>query len=227
MPGKREEYLTWEEKFMANALLETTRSKDPSTQVGACIVKNKKILSTGYNGLTRGMSDDVVYWNSIGEKTGERKKIKNPWVVHAELNAILNYHGSSQDMQGSTLYVTLFPCGNCANAIIQAGIKKVVWLRMYSDKEDIEMTKERFDAAGVIYEQYIPDVELIKEDAQKLTLKLQELLKKDNLKRRILEKRKYEKLFDDYLNEKIDYKDIHFSSSIPDDEGIVLRKKIN
>lgn len=226
MPGKREEYLTWEEAFMSNALLATTRSKDPSTQVGACIVKDNRILSTGYNGLTRGMSDEIVYWNSIGEQTGERKKTKNPWVVHAELNAILNYRGSLQDMQGSTLYVTLFPCGNCANAIIQVGIKKVVWFRMYSDKEDIEMSKERLDEAGVLYEQYIPSVEPTKEEAQELTLKIQKLLKKDSIKKRILEKRYYEKIFNEYLSEKVDYSDIHFSSSISD-KKIILRKKID
>lgn len=108
MPGKREEYLTWDESFMGVALAMACRSKDPSTIVGACIVKDNRILSTGYNWLTSGMNDDLVYWNSIGEENGDKQKIKNYWVIHAERNAVYNYRGSLQDLEGSTLYVTLF-----------------------------------------------------------------------------------------------------------------------
>ena len=126
MTGKREGYISWDEYFMGVALLAAERSKDPNTQVGACIVdENNRILSTGYNGFPRGCSDDIFPWNRH-EADGETKY---PFVVHAELNAILNTRGKS--LVGSRVYVGLFPCHECAKAIIQAGIKEVVYL---SDK---------------------------------------------------------------------------------------------
>lgn len=179
MPGKREEYLSWDEYFMGNAILISGRSKDPSTQVGACIINDdNKVLSVGYNGLTKGMDDDSFYWNSIGEVTGEIDKIKNNFVVHAERNAILNYRGNSEELVGSTLYVTLYPCIECTKEIIQAGIKKVVYLRMYSKSEQVELSKMMFDAAGVEVVAYNPKKDFSKDDVKTGVEGLQKILKR-------------------------------------------------
>lgn len=168
MSGKREDYTSWDEYFMGVALLASTRSKDPHNIVGACIVNNdNKILSTGYNGLSIGMNDNTFDWLSTGEKTGIKKHIKNYYVVHAEVNAILNHPGHMSDLKGSTLYVTWFPCHGCAAEIVQAGIKKVVYLRMYSDMEDVEISKIILDAAGVEYVPY--GKEISKEEVEKST----------------------------------------------------------
>lgn len=152
---KRTDYISWDEYFMSVALLASMRSKDPNTQVGACIVgDDKRIISTGYNGFPRGCSDDEFPWNRVGEET------KYPYVVHAELNAILNAGGRS--LAGSTLYVALFPCNECAKAIIQAGIKTVVYL---SDKYDgtpsVCASKRMLRAAGVKLVRFEPDKEKI------------------------------------------------------------------
>ena len=118
---KRTDYISWDEYFMGIAMLAAKRSKDPSTQVGACIVSNDNIIiSTGYNGMPKGCSDDEFPWDRTGEET------KYPYVVHAELNAILNANG--RDLRGSRLYVALFPCNECAKAIIQSGVKEVLYL---------------------------------------------------------------------------------------------------
>ena len=130
MSGKREEFLSWEEFFMGNAIIASARSKDPSNQVGACIVNNEnKVLSVGYNGLPHGMNDDEFDWLSTGEQTGEIKNIKDYYVVHAERNAILNYRGNMKDLKDSTLYVTWYPCVECTKEIIQVGIKKVIYFK--------------------------------------------------------------------------------------------------
>ena len=145
MSDKRENYISWDEYFMGVALLAAERSKDPSTQVGACIVdENNRILSTGYNGFPRGCSDDVFPWNR-NEADGETKY---PFVVHAELNAILNTRGKS--LVGSRVYVGLFPCHECAKAIIQAGIKEVVFLcdKYKNTPSDIN-SRRMLSAAGV------------------------------------------------------------------------------
>lgn len=148
MSTKREKYSTWDEYFMGLAMWSSTRSKDPGTQVGACIVNDeKRIISVGYNGLTLGMDDDTFPWDSIGEKTNCLYTTKNPWVAHSELNAILNSHGA--DLRGTTMYITLFPCNECAKAIVQAGIKKVIYLSMYSHEEAVEITNTMFEKAGV------------------------------------------------------------------------------
>ena len=149
--AKRSDYLTWDEYFMGVALLSSYRSKDPNTQVGACIVgEDKRIISTGYNGFPRGCSDDEFPWNREGEET------KYPYVVHAELNAILNAGG--RNLAGSKLYVALFPCNECAKAIIQAGIKEIIYL---SDKYDgtpsVVASKKMLNAAGVKLTRVIPD----------------------------------------------------------------------
>ena len=119
---KRQDYITWDEYFMGVALLSAQRSKDNNTQVGACIVnEEKKIISVGYNGMPTGCDDDSMPW----ERDGDFLDTKYPFVCHAELNAILN---TTSSLKGATLYVTLFPCNECAKAVIQSGIKKIVYM---------------------------------------------------------------------------------------------------
>ena len=147
---KRKDYITWDEYFMGVAMLAARRSKDPNTQVGACIVsKDNIIISTGYNGLPNGCSDDEYPWDRQGEET------KYPYVVHAELNAILNANG--RDLRGSRLYVALFPCNECAKAIIQAGVKEVLYLSdKYAQTPATLASKRMLDSAGVTYRQLYP-----------------------------------------------------------------------
>lgn len=142
---KRTDYLSWDEYFMGVALLSARRSKDPSTQVGACIVdKNNKIMSVGYNGLPVGCSDDEFPW----EREGDAFDTKYPYVCHAELNAILNNDGAS--LSGCRIYVALFPCNECAKAIIQSGIREVVYLSdKYAETPMVKASKRMFNAAGV------------------------------------------------------------------------------
>ena len=140
---KRENYINWDEYFMGVAMLAARRSKDPNTQVGACIVSpDNIIISTGYNGMPKGCSDDEFPWDRTGEQT------KYPYVVHAELNAILNANG--RDLRGSKLYVALFPCNECAKAIIQSGVKEVVYLADKYDGTPMNLASKRMlDAARV------------------------------------------------------------------------------
>lgn len=147
---KRQDYLSWDEYFMGIAMLSALRSKDPSTQVGACIVNSdKKILSMGYNGMPRCCSDDEFPW----ERSGNPLDSKYLYVCHAELNAILNY--DSGNVRGCTVYTTLFPCNECAKAIIQSGIAEVVYSSdKYADTESTIASKRMFDTAGVKYRQY-------------------------------------------------------------------------
>lgn len=149
--AKREDYINWDEYFMGVAQLSGHRSKDPNTQVGCCIVSDdNKILSMGYNGFPRGCSDEDFPWDREGN---ELDGTKYAYVTHAELNAILNYRGGS--LEGASLYVSLFPCNECAKAIIQAGIKRVVY---DSDKYDgtpsSRAAKKMFDSAGIVYVPY-------------------------------------------------------------------------
>ncbi len=152
MAGKRENYITWDEYFMAVAQLAGMRSKDPNSQVGSCIVSSdNKILSMGYNGFPRGCSDDEFPWDREGEETAT----KYPYVVHSELNAILNYRGGS--LEGAKLYVSLFPCNECAKAIIQSGISTVVYADdKYDGTASVTTSKRMLDAAGVRYYRYQP-----------------------------------------------------------------------
>lgn len=145
---KRTDYISWDEYFFGIALLAAKRSKDPSTQVGACIVdQNNIILGTGYNGFPNGCSDDEFPWDREGENT------KYPFVVHAELNAILNAKGRS--LANAKLYVSLFPCNECAKAIIQSGIKEVIYLSdKYADTPGVKASKLMLNAAGVKLTQY-------------------------------------------------------------------------
>lgn len=141
---KRQDVLSWDEYFMGLAHLSALRSKDPSTQVGACIVSaDKKVVGIGYNGLPRGCDDDDFPWI----REGEFLETKYPFVVHAELNAILN---SNQDLRGCSLYVSLFPCNECAKAIIQAGIKRIVYeCDKYADTDSVKASKRMLTAAEV------------------------------------------------------------------------------
>ena len=144
---KRADYINGDEYFMGIAMLAARRSKDPSTQVGACIVSQENIIiSTGYNGMPKGCSDDEFPWDRTGEET------KYPYVVHAELNAILNANG--RYLRDSRMYVALFPCNECAKAIIPSGVKEVVYLSdKYADTPVTKASKRMLDAAGVRYTQ--------------------------------------------------------------------------
>ena len=148
MPGKRIDHITWDEYFMGIAVLSSLRSKDPNTQVGACIVSpDKKIIGVGYNGFPTGCSDDELPW----EREGDWINTKYPYVCHAELNAILNSPISS--LKGATLYVALFPCNECSKAIIQTGIKKVIYLSdKYAESDQTKASKMMLKSAGVEFE---------------------------------------------------------------------------
>lgn len=148
---KREEYLSWDEYFMGVALLSSQRSKDPGTQVGACIVNaENRIVSMGYNGMPRGCDDDTYPW----ERDGDVLDTKYAFVCHAELNAILN--ASLGDLRGCRVYTTLFPCNECTKAIIQKGISEVIYLSdKYADTDTVRASKKMLDSAGVKYTQYI------------------------------------------------------------------------
>ena len=144
--AKREDYISWDEYFMGVALLSAKRSKDPSTQVGACIVNDdNRIVSVGYNGFPRGCSDEIFPWDKIAENPNDTKY---PFVCHAELNAILNSNGIG--IKGSRIYVALFPCNECAKSIIQAGIKEVIYLSdKHADDSGTKASKLMFQSAGV------------------------------------------------------------------------------
>jgi len=149
---KRTDYLSWDEYFMSIAMLSAMRSKDPSTQVGACIVNSeKRILSMGYNGMPKHCSDDEFPW----DRDGSPLSSKYLFVCHAELNAILNCNSGS--VKGCTVYSTLFPCNECAKAIIQSGIAEVVYMSdKYSESDSVLASKRMFDTAGVKYRLYTP-----------------------------------------------------------------------
>lgn len=148
---KRLNYLTWDEYFIALAKLTAMRSKDPSTQVGACIVSaDNRILSVGYNGAPNGFDDDNFPWN----RQGENLETKYPYVCHAEMNAVLNYRGTRKDFENARIYVDLFPCNECAKIIIQSEIKEVVYLsNKYKDSENNIASRRLFDSCGVEYRQ--------------------------------------------------------------------------
>ena len=150
---KRDDYISWDQYFMGIAMLSAERSKDPNTQVGACIVApDNRILSVGYNGMPQGCEDDDMPWG----RDGSALDSKYMYVCHAELNAILNYRGTGS-MKGAKLYVTLFPCNECAKAIIQSGIKEVIYRSdKYADAESTIASKKMFEQTGVIYRQFDP-----------------------------------------------------------------------
>jgi dCMP deaminase len=146
---KRKNYIGWDEYFMAIAKLSAMRSKDPSTQVGACIVgEGNRILSIGYNGAPNGFNDDIFPW----AREGENLNTKYPYVCHAEMNAILNYRGNKKDLENAKIYVDLFPCNECAKMIIQSGIKEVIYLSdKYANSENNIASRRLLDACNVTY----------------------------------------------------------------------------
>ena len=147
---KRNDYITWDEYFMGIAYLSAMRSKDPSTQVGACIVdQNHKVVSIGYNGMPVGCKDEEMPWSRDGEGINN----KYWYVCHAEFNAILNAHRFS--LEGCTIYVSLFPCNECAKAIIQTGIKEIVYVSdKYADTDGTKASKFMLDQCGVKYRKF-------------------------------------------------------------------------
>ncbi|MBQ5446297.1 MAG: dCMP deaminase family protein [Lachnospiraceae bacterium] len=152
MSDKREDYLSWDEYFMGIAHLSAMRSKDPHTQVGACIVSSEnKIMSMGYNGFPNGCSDEDYPWG----KSENELESKYLYATHSELNAILNYRGGS--LENSKMYVTLFPCNECAKAIIQSGIKEIVYdSDKYADTPSVIASKKMLKSAGIIIKKYEP-----------------------------------------------------------------------
>lgn len=155
MSEKREDYINWDEYFIGVAKLSAKRSKDPNTQVGACIVsEDNKILSMGYNGFPSGCSDEEFPWGKELEES-DPYNAKYLYSTHGELNAILNYRGGS--LEGSKIYVTLFPCNECAKAIIQAGIKTIIYEDdKYAASASVRASKRMLNAAGVRYYEYQP-----------------------------------------------------------------------
>ena len=147
---KRKDYISWDEYFMGVALLSARRSKDPSTQVGACVAsRDNKVVTMGYNGMPIGLSDDIMPWGRSGETELDSKYL---YVCHAEFNAILN---SNAPVKDCTLYATLFPCNECAKAIIQSGIREVVYLDdKYSEMTMYKASKRMLMMAGVILRKY-------------------------------------------------------------------------
>lgn len=147
---KRDGYITWDEYFMGIAMLSAQRSKDPSTQVGACIVTNdNRIMTVGYNGMPTGCSDDEFPW----AREGSMLETKYAFVCHAEMNAILNC--GTSDLKNTKLYVSLFPCCECTKALIQKGVREVVYYSdKYHDSESTVAARRMLDAAGVKYRQY-------------------------------------------------------------------------
>jgi dCMP deaminase len=150
---KRSDYLNWDEYFMGLSLLSAQRSKDPSTQVGACIVdQDNKIIGIGYNGFPRGCSDEDLPW----AREGEFLETKYPYVCHGELNAILNSIGRS--LKDSRIYVALFPCNECTKAIIQSGIREVIYLSdKYAETDANKASKLMLKMAGVKIRQFKTD----------------------------------------------------------------------
>lgn len=149
--AKRKDYLKWDEYFMGLAILASMRSKDPNTQVGCCIVDDdNRVLSLGYNGFPIGCSDDEFPWDREGKSAFHTKY---NYVVHAELNAILSYKGNS--LKGTRVYVNQFPCNECAKAIIQAGIKSIIYYDdKYKDTDGVKSSKRMFDSAHVKYKKF-------------------------------------------------------------------------
>ena len=146
---KRDNYLNWDEYFMGMAKLTAGRSKDPNTQVGACIVSHdNRVLSCGYNGAPNNFPDDNFPW----DREGKPLETKYMYVCHAEANAIDNYRGNKKEFENSRIYVDLFPCNECAKRIIQSGIKEVIYLSdKYKDSDSTIASKKMFDACGVKY----------------------------------------------------------------------------
>ncbi len=150
MTHKRHDYLSWDEYFMAVALLSAQRSKDPSTQVGACVTtSDHKIVGVGYNGFPWGCSDDELPW----AREGDFLDTKYPYVCHAELNAVLN--STATNLRNCRIYVGLFPCNECTKVIIQSGICEIIYLSdKYSDSDSVKASKRMLDQSNTQYRQF-------------------------------------------------------------------------
>lgn len=163
---KRKDYISWDEYFIGIVKLSSMRSKDPNTQVGACLVSSdNRILSVGYNGAPNGFNDDKFPWGRVGD----RLNTKYMYVCHGELNAILNYKGSNRDLENGKIYVDFFPCNECAKAIIQAGIKEVIYSHNYDHDDhgpEMQAAMKMFDECGVKYRKFQAD------KIKKITLEL-------------------------------------------------------
>lgn len=146
---KRSKYICWDDFFMLNAIISAQRSKDPSTQVGACIVNNDNIImSIGYNGMPRGVSDDIFSW----DREGGFLHTKYAFVCHSEANAILN---CNESLKYCRLYVTLFPCNECAKLIIQKGISEIVYLSdKHAERDSTIASKQMLDSVGIQYRKH-------------------------------------------------------------------------
>ena len=164
METKRADYISWDDYFMAVAQLSALRSKDPNTQVGACIVnKRKRIIGIGYNGFPTGCDDDHLPW----AREGAFLETKYPYVCHAEMNAITN-SSNKPELEGAAMYVSLFPCNECAKLIVQVGIKEIVYLSdKYHDSDVMIASRKILDMSGVRYRQLQPNV-------RRITLELDE-----------------------------------------------------
>lgn len=158
MVTKRSDYISWDDYFMAVAQLSALRSKDPNTQVGACIVnKRKRIIGIGYNGFPTGCDDDHLPW----AREGAFLETKYPYVCHAEMNAITN-SSNKPELEGAAMYVSLFPCNECAKLIVQVGIKEIVYLSdKYHDTDVMVASRQILDMAGVSYRQLQPTIRQI------------------------------------------------------------------
>jgi len=161
--GPRENRLSWDEYFMGIAIASSGRSRDPNTQVGACLVSpENRIIGVGYNGFPAGIPDDKLPWDREG---ANRSDTKYAFIVHAEANAILNSFG--RDLRGSTLYVCLFPCEECSKIIIQAGIREIVYLSdKYAGTDGNKAAKILFDLAGVKCRKFVTDKKRIVVDLE-------------------------------------------------------------
>lgn len=158
MAGKRTDYISWDDYFMGIAILSAHRSKDPSSQVGACLVSpDNKIVGIGYNGFPLGCSDDELPWEREADSPYDTKY---PYVCHAELNAVLNANTSC--LVGCRLYVTLFPCNECSKLIIQSGVRKIIYLSdKYHDTISSQAARRMLDMVGVEYEPFRPQTERV------------------------------------------------------------------
>jgi dCMP deaminase len=160
---QREDYINWDEYYMAIAKVSAMRSKDPSSQVGAVIVsKDNRVLSIGYNGAPNGFNDEQFPWKKIGNMLDT----KYAYVCHAEMNAISNYNGDKNRLNGAKIYVTLFPCNECSKLIIQSGIKEVIYASdKHKDSDQVKASKILLDTCGITYRQfYLPFVISIPEN---------------------------------------------------------------
>lgn len=158
MNKKYEDYLSWDEYFMGIAVLTAMRSKDPNTRVGACIVSpDNRVLSIGYNGAPNGFADELVPWDV--REAENLSDTKYPYSCHSELNAILNFRGNMRELQGARIYVHFFPCVDCTKAIIQAGIREVIYLHDFDHTSHgvaPEASIRMFEECGIIFRKFEP-----------------------------------------------------------------------